>query len=253
MNVMYQVMGILHSKGLPLVFKGSMVLRALMEQKTELQTFRFTEDFDIDWVAELMSPEDFVQLFQEVMDGIDLGVYKVICTKEPINSTSGTFEIYRNGELEFSIDLSRKRNGWWVEYVTPDGVPFRGSSVNRILVDKLAVLSGEAILRRPQDMYDLYVLSHVHDIGLLALKQTIFEVGRKFYDFSIFRSNSGMKTLEEAYDSVSYIINPPKFAPLYGRVHDFCMPFMLEPNAQDMEWIVSDQVWVERTQTNIGR
>ena len=89
-------------------------------------------------------------------------------------------------EHSFSIDLIRNVNNWGIEYVRTNGITFIGSSIAKIFCDKLAVLSSNSIINRPQDIYDLYRISHLEDLTTSELWKTLEEIGRSILDFSLF-------------------------------------------------------------------
>ena len=245
MEVMYKMMGALHKINAPVVFKGSLVLRQLINTETDLNTYRSTQDFDIDWLVKLLSKEKFEQLFQEVLASIGFGHLRVVCVLEPKKNSNGTFNIYaENNNPIFSIDLAKKRNEWWIEYNLPGGIAFKGSSPNKMFVDKLAVISGKAVLNRVQDINDMYLISHLKGFRLNALKDTVVETKRTIYAFEEFLTDDEVEFLREKYDNLDDIVNPPPFELIYGRVRDFCMPFILNITTFDMEWIVSEQKWL---------
>ena len=246
-QIMYKMMGALHKRNLSVVFKGSMVLRHVIAENTNLDTHRLTADFDIDWAMSLLSKEEFERLFQDVLDSLNVGSFVVVCSVEPKKNFNGTFDIYTpdGAEILFSIDLVKRQNEWGVEYSIPGGIEFVGASAVKMFADKIAVISGKAVLERPQDVYDLYLISHLKGWKLRVLRETLEKIGRKIYDFTEFLDEGSMDNgpIRTKYDSLTNIINPPHFDILYGRVRDFCMPFIIKEFSDDVEWYVSEQKW----------
>ena len=247
MEVMYQMMGELHQQNLDIVFKGALVLEHIMATQSDIITRRTSNDFDIDWSCTLISTKQFIDLFQNILNKLGFAHYVVECVKEPVKNSSGTFNInHINGNYAFSIDLARKQNKWFVDYVRPNGITFTDSSIGKIFCDKLAVLSSPNIIGRPQDIYDLYRISHLRGLSTSELWKVIDKTGRKIYDFEVFLSESDLEhgVLLETYEkyALEFIQNPPDFDSMYGRVRDFCGPFFTV-NRNHMEWISRDCRW----------
>ena len=165
----------------------------------------------------------------------------------PIKNSSGTFEIREPGQIEplFSIDLTKKKNEWGVEYNLPGGISFIGASANKIFVDKLAVISGEAVLERIKDVYDMYLLSHLNGFVFSILQKIKEQTKRKYYEFDGFLHEKNI--MEQQYETLRDVINPPTFNVVYGRVRDFCMPFIINPDVPDCEWYVAEQKWIAKS------
>ena len=253
-EIMYDMIGKLHEQNLGIVFKGALVLEHIVSTQTDLLTWRTSNDFDIDWSKDLLSDEQFVKIFENTLKDLGYSEYKVKCVKTPAKSSNGVFEVKHVDDisLSFSIDLVRKRNIWSIIYTRPNGILFRGSTLAKIFCDKLAVISSNSVINRPQDIYGLYRISHIRGLSTNELWHLLDEIGRKIYNFELFLSESELEfgPLYESYIRYSeiFIEHPPDFCLMYGRVRDFCGPFFTKKREQ-MEWVPGDSRWTLTTHT----
>lgn len=109
-------------------------------------------------------------------------------------------------------------------YKTDDGYQFYGSSKEKIYMDKVSALASKKIFRRCKDLYDLYLLSMLDGYNLSDIVNVFNNSGRTLGDFEDFINS--IEKLEYAYNQMRAITNKPEFNQVYGRVRDFCLPFI---------------------------
>lgn len=225
MGIMYSVIEELAKIGVPAVFKGAMVLDYILINSGYSGTRRTTRDIDMDWVDGHMSDSDIKKVIKCAVGNIGTGNMDVIQTRKSSSKRSAGFDVKVGGGLIFSVDVGIRVNPFYCEYYTSNGVPFMGASIDKMLADKVSVLSTRIIFRRAKDLYDLYVMSSIGGYELGNVMGILDYNGRVLGEFNEFKSMK--KELEHAYNMLGGIGNKPSFTAVYARVIDFCLPFIV--------------------------
>ena len=166
-KLMYQVMGALYDSGVPVTFKGAMVLRAFLLEAGYPEETRHTTDIDGNWNSEMMpSGEEMTEAIQNVFEkkGISFTVrlYRMYGEKR-----SAGFDLAdkTTGETIFTMDLDVNRAVLHTKLYETGGFSFCGSSPAQMVADKLMSVSTDRVFRRIKDVADLYYLSQVFDFN----------------------------------------------------------------------------------------
>lgn len=192
MDFLYNVMEELSKAGVPIVFKGAMVLNLAIRDNNPSKVERVTRDIDGDWVGERKS--------------------------------AGFKIVNENKEKIASIDLSVRQNQFCEPYISyVNGISINGASLSKMLSDKIYAISGENICRRMKDVLDIYVISFITEIDTDELRQIWRETGRKLGNFEVYKTKSA--ELKEAYDKMKGIKNKPDFYEVYDRVSNVVCKF----------------------------
>lgn len=192
MDFLYNVMEELSKAGVPIVFKGAMVLNLAIRDNNPSKVERVTRDIDGDWVGERKS--------------------------------AGFKIVNENKEKIASIDLSVRQNQFCEPYISyVNGISINGASLSKMLSDKIYAISGENICRRMKDVLDIYVISFITEIDTDELRQIWKETGRKLENFEAYKTKSA--ELKEAYDKMKGIKNKPDFYEVYNRVSNVVCKF----------------------------
>lgn len=230
---------------LPLVFKGGLILQNLIKTETDLNTFRGTNDIDIDCGDFSITESVLVSKIREALDAIGFSSLFVACHREFGENRAAGFEIREStadDKVLFSIDISRKHNKWVKQYYIWDNMAIIGSSTEKMAADKICAVSEKTVYRRIKDIYDLYLLSFISGIKLSKIREIMKETNRFPGEFNQFRMN--IDALRHAYSEFKGIVNKPSFESIYSRTFDFCVPFITDSSANG-EWCVNDGMWIE--------
>lgn len=236
-RLMYQVMKAIYDSGIPVSFKGSMVLKACLLEAGYAEETRHTVDIDANWNSDIPpSGEQMVKSLQDAItkQGIDLEVSLFRMYGE---GRSAGFELTDRdtGEVLFSMDIDVNRPVPQTKMYEVDGLHFRGVAPAQMFADKISVVSSEKVFRRVKDVVDLYYLSKVFDFdkdtALQALKNSNRELGN-FHGFLHRRSE-----LQHSYDKFRFAgdVDKPPFDDVYRAVKRYIKTVLPKDRSRDAE------------------
>lgn len=219
MEFLYRVMEELSNAGVPIVFKGAMVLNLAIRNNNPSKVERATRDIDGDWIGEIPSMEEMEialrNAVKKVDSSLDIQANRIFAERK----SAGFRIINEIGEKIASIDLSVRQNRFCRPYISyVNGISITGASLSKMLSDKLYAISGESVCRRMKDVLDIYVMSFITKIDIEELYQIWTETGRELGDFETYKTQ--IAKLGEAYNKMKGIKNKPDFIEVYSRVTD---------------------------------
>ncbi len=232
MEFLYNVMEELSKAGVPIVFKGAMVLNLAIRNNNPSKVERATRDIDGDWVGESPTMEKMGRALQsavkKVNSSLDVQINRVFGERK----SAGFKIINGNKEKIASIDLSVRQNQFCEPYISyVNGITINGASLSKMLSDKIYAISGENVCRRMKDVLDIYIISFITEIDTDELYQIWKETRRELGDFEAYKTKSA--ELKEAYDKMKGIKNKPDFYEVYYRVNNvICKFFHQNKNLQ---------------------
>lgn len=223
-ELMYKVMKAIYESGIPIDFKGSMVLKACLMEAGYLEETRHTVDIDANWRSDTPpTAAQMVESLQKAIDrlGLDLDVVLYRMYKE--QQSAGFDIIDRNtGEKLFSMDIDVNR---WPAAKTKmyevDGLRFRGVAPTNMFVDKIVAVSSDKIFSRVKDFVDLYYVSRISVFDKTGFLRALEESGRTLEDFSGFLNRKD--DLRHAYEKFRFAGNVRKvpFDEVYSAVKSY--------------------------------
>ena len=225
MELLYRIMEELANNGVPIVFKGAMILNLLIRENNPSLVKRGTRDIDGDWVGEAPSMEQMESALRNAVKNVD-STLDVLISREYGERKSAGFKIVdENEEKIASIDLSVRRNEYAEPYISYiNQVTIRGASISKMMSDKLYAVSGMGICRRLKDLLDIYVMSYISEFYTSEICDIWENTGRVPDKFAQFRSEK--EEIEKAYMKMKGVINKPEFSELYDRLSIFLLPFL---------------------------
>lgn len=243
LEIMYNVIEAISILKYPIVFKGALVLNHLMETKGITETQRGTKDIDADWVGGRISMEELLSIIKDSIACIKIDNLEVRLVREATERRSSGFEVLLKNQNLFSFDISLVENEFITEYTTKNGVTFIGASKEKIFVDKISAISSRTLFRRAKDIYDLYLLSMLEGYYVREINYVLERSGRRLSEFSEFIND--IDEIKNAYFKMRGIINPPEFNVMYGRVRDFCSPYITNGyTSGNGLWNVNAGLWI---------
>lgn len=219
MEFLYRVMEELSDAGVPIVFKGAMVLNLVIRDNNPSKVERATRDIDGDWVGEFPTMEEMEKTLRNAVKEVDPSLN--VCANRTFGERkSAGFKIVNEREEKIaSIDLSVRQNRFCRPYISyVNGISITGASLSKMLSDKIYAISGENVCRRMKDVLDIYVLSFITKIDTDELYEIWGETGRKLGNFEEYKTQ--IAELGEAYTKMKGIKNKPDFVDVYSRVND---------------------------------
>lgn len=219
-RIMYSVMKAVYDSGIPISFKGSMVLKACLFEAGFLDETRHTVDIDANWNTD--TPPTAEQMVESLQRAINRGGmdYEVRLYRMYGEKRSAGFELVdRNtDEILFSMDVDVNRPITPTQIYEVEGICFRGVSPLQMIADKVAVVSTDKVFRRIKDVVDLYYISKVFEFDVQKIYSTLKCSERTMGDFQGFLQRK--EDLRHSYDKFRFAggVNKPPFDAVYREV-----------------------------------
>ena len=232
-KLMYEVMAAVYDSGIPMNFKGSMVLKACLLEAGFSEDTRHTVDIDGNWYSDIApTGKQMVDSLQRALreKNIDLDVN---LTRMYGEGRSAGFDLTdaNTGEIMFSMDVDVNRPAASTRTYEIDGVRFLGVSPSQMIADKLAAVSTDKLFRRVKDVVDLYYLSGVFVPEKTEIMRALENSGRTLGDFNGFLHRTD--ELRHSYEKFRFAgdVYKPTFEDVYQKVHRYIREFL--PGTQD--------------------
>lgn len=219
-KLMYKVMKAIFDSGIPISFKGSMVLKACLLEAGYTEDTRHTVDIDANWNFDTPpSAEQMTGSLQRALDSsdidLDVTVYRMYSEKR-----SAGFKLRERvtGEILFSMDIDVNRPVSPTKIYEVEGLRFRGVSPSQMIADKLSAISTDKIFRRIKDVVDLYYISRIFEFNKADIMQTLKNSGRTLDTFQGFLNRT--EDLQHSYEKFRFAggVNKPPFDEVYRSV-----------------------------------
>ncbi|MCC8029986.1 MAG: nucleotidyl transferase AbiEii/AbiGii toxin family protein [Lachnospiraceae bacterium] len=231
-KLMYEVMKAIYDSGIPIDFKGSMVLKACLLEAGYTEEIRHTVDIDANWYSDTPpSPEQMTDSLQQAL------------RKNGINLTVNLYRMYGKGrsagfelkdpatdEILFSMDIDVNRPAPPTKIYEIAGFRFRGVSSSQMLADKISVISGDKVFRRIKDIVDLYYISKVIDFETTEILQILKNNDRILGSFNGFLHKQD--DLRHAYEKFRFTgdVDKPLFDDVYRTVRSYIKEVLPKEN-----------------------
>lgn len=222
-KMMYEVMKAIYDSGIPISFKGSMVMKACLMEAGYTEDTRHTVDIDGNWNSDTPpSGDQMVASIRQALDGngipLTVSIYRMYGEER-----SAGFELKNSStdEIIFTMDLDVNRPMIPTRIYELQGIRFCGSALKQMLADKVSVISTDKIFRRIKDVVDLYYYSQVFTLEREEILQTLNDSGRRMGDFDGFINR--VEELKHSYEKFRFSggINKPAFEDVYQGVKAF--------------------------------
>jgi hypothetical protein len=256
MEFLCRVMENLSQNGVPIVFKGAMVLNLVIQEDNPSGVERKTQDIDGDWVGTSPTMEQMKKALEKAVNDIDTSLKIEIKREYGEKKSAGFVIIDEEGKKVASVDISVRKNDFSYPYISYiNNVAITGASLNKMLADKICAVSNNYVFRRTKDLVDLYVLSFIVECSAKELIDIWDKIGRKPDKFIEFYTRTD--EISAAYGKLTGVTNKPEFSALYARVSEFLSPFSdLEKN-KELKWTkdgwhdtnIDKQLFTEQEQT----
>ena len=229
-KIMYKVMKALYDSGIPISFKGSMVLKACLVEAGFSDDTRHTVDIDGNWNSDTFPTADqMVESFQNALNindiELDVSIYRMYG-----EGRSAGFELKdrMTEETLFTMDIDVNRPVLPTKIYEIEGVRFRGLSPNQMIADKVPVISSDKVFRRIKDVVDIYYISKVFEFNAGEIEQTLENCGRVLGDFEGFIHRTD--ELKHSYEKFRFSggVNKPSFDEVYNGVKSYIKELIKE-------------------------
>ena len=222
-KLMYVVMKAIYESGIPISFKGSMVLKACLLEAGFSEETRHTVDIDGNWYSAVPpTAEQMVDSLQNAIRKSSLDL-KVNLYRMYGESRSAGFEIIdaSTDEVLFTMDVDVNRPVPPTKIYEIEGVRFCGAAPIQMIADKLAAISTDKVFRRIKDVVDLYYISKVFAFDKEDVLRTLENCGRKLVVFNGFLHRP--EELKHSYEKFRFTGNAEKvpFEEVYCAVKTY--------------------------------
>ncbi|MBO5401603.1 MAG: nucleotidyl transferase AbiEii/AbiGii toxin family protein [Clostridia bacterium] len=236
-KLMYDVMKAIYDSGIPISFKGSMVLKACLLEAGYTEETRHTVDIDANWNSDVEpTTEQMVESLQKAID--KSGVNLVVHLYRPHGEKrSAGFELIEptTEEVLFTMDVDVNRPAPATKIYEIEGIRFCGSSPVQMIADKLSAISTDKVFRRIKDVVDLYYISKVFEFNTADIRRTLKSSKRELDTFDDFlhRAND----LEHSYEKFRFAgdVNKPPFEEIYKNVKVFIRDVLPKEKKRELE------------------
>lgn len=236
-RIMYAVMKAIYDSGIPISFKGSMVLKACLFEAGYSNETRHTVDIDANWNSDIApSAEQMVESLQNALrkSGMDLDVrlYRMYGEKR-----SAGFELVDRDtdEVLFTMDVDVNRPIAPTRIYEVEGIRFRGVSPLQMIADKVAAVSTDKVFRRIKDVVDLYYISKVFEFDAKEIRDTLKNSERSLEDFHGFLHRT--EDLQHSYEKFRFSggISKPPFDKVYRSVKAYIKDVLPKEKIREQE------------------
>lgn len=225
---MYEVMNAIYGSGIPIDFKGAMVLRACLMENGFVGSVRHTMDIDANWISDTApTPEQLVQSLQQALDQHDIPLTVRLFRMYGTGRSAGFEFCDSTSEMPlFTMDMDVNRPAAETRLYNVEGIVFRGVVPTQMLADKIVAVSSEKVFRRIKDVVDLYYLSQCFQLDPIKVKNTIQKSGREIGPFSGLKNHKDM--LSHAYEKFRFggSVEKPTFDEVYEQVCAYLKDFI---------------------------
>ena len=222
-KLMFEVMRAIYDSGIPISFKGSMVLKACLAEAGYSEEIRHTADIDANWNYETDPAADHMtESLQLAMSNKGLGLDVHLFRMYGVGRSAGIeLSNHSSGEILFTIDIDVNRPVPDTKLYEVEGIRFVGASPVQMIADKVATISTDKVFRRIKDVIDLSYFSKVFLFDRDLVMETLRKSGKTLGDFKGFLHRTD--ELKHAYEKFRFggDANKPSFEETYNAVLGF--------------------------------
>jgi hypothetical protein len=221
-KLMYDVMTVLERRGIPVVYKGAMVTKLILQENHFDDFARETQDIDASWAGASNPPmEQLTDMLNRAVAKLELTA--VVKREYSEQKSAGLSIIDADGNEKLSIDIDMRRTIDSRIYRHGD-VAFMGATPGNVISDKISAISTDKVFRRAKDLIDLYALAHCVAVKTADIRAIWEREGRVIGSFDAFRTRPG--DLKHAYEKLRRLTVKPDFNEIHGYLTRFLTPFI---------------------------
>jgi hypothetical protein len=239
-RLMYKIIGEISGIVAPIVFKGALITKLILNENGYTEMERATNDIDANWIGEPPTMDDLTAVINNSLKSFNGSIYAEPERAYASGKSAGIRLIDNDtGVRIISMDITIKPVvGHRIYYYGETAV--RGVLPDMVLSDKISVLSSDRIFRRAKDVLDVFALAHCLEVRLFDIYTTLEKTGRTLGYFESFLTRRD--ELEHAYAKMRGIVNKPDFKSVYHYLEVFLKPFIMH-NRNPMVWNGSKASW----------
>jgi hypothetical protein len=240
-RLMYQIIGKISDTNAPIVFKGALITKLILNENGYTLTERQTNDIDANWIGEPPTMDELTSVINRSLEAFGGAIYAESERPYALGKSAGIRLIdNESGVKIISIDIT-------IKPVIGDRIYHYGEAAIRgvlpeaVLCDKISVLSGDRIFRRVKDALDVYALAHCLEIRIASIYAALEKAERTLGSFDSFINRRA--DLEHAYRKMRGITGKPEYDSVYQYLRSFLEPFIMR-DKNPRVWYGGKDSWV---------
>lgn len=240
-KLMYKILINISQADAPIVFKGALITKLILEESGFTSIDRATKDIDANWTG---TPPTMSVLADTINRSLgDLReLYTAVPTRDYGEKRSAGVSIRdkaTDGEV-LSMDIDIKPVFGSRTYYQGEAA-IKGVFANEILADKISACSGDEVYKwRTKDVLDVYALSHCVEVNVKEVFDVSETVKRKIQSFDAFCNKKS--ELEHSYNKLKGATGKPDFEELYSYLNKFFKPF-INQDKREIVWDSEKVMW----------
>ena len=237
---MYDVMGAVANSGVPIIYKGALVTKLILQENRFDDLVRETQDIDASWAGE--NPPTMELLTEMLSLALNERGLKVVAVREHGEKMSACYDIIdtTSGELAMTIDIDMRKAVDSRSYQF-GSVEFQGVTPDNVIADKISAIASDRVFRRAKDLIDVYALAHCVTVKTENIRHIWAHENRVIGNFDAFKNRRD--ELRHSYEKLRRVSAKPEFNALYGYMASFLTPF-IESKTTALVWISGENTWV---------
>lgn len=243
-KLMYGIISNISETNAPIVFKGALITKLILQESGFKQIERATKDIDANWIGTPPTMDNLVDTINQSLGELGKS-FLAVSSREYGDTKSAGVSILEKETMDeiLSMDIDIKPVADSRIYYHGEAA-IKGVLANEILVDKITACSSDAVYKwRTKDLIDVFALSHCIQVNTQEIYNVSEKVKRKIQSFDAFYGRR--QDLKHSYDKLKGIEGKPDFEKLYAYLSQFFKPFA---NHERMEkiWDSKSVSWNER-------
>lgn len=240
-KTMYSFISELSKSHFPIVIKGALITKLILDEHNYVDVERRTQDIDINWVKTPPTMNELKNSIQSVLDSYNQDYIAVVKREYGYKRAAKIVVTDKtNGDDIFSMDIDMKPMLGSRTYYLGEA-KIRGVLPNEVIADKIYILSTPLIYKhRAKDIVDTYNLSKCLEIETESVYHINQMRGRTFQNYDGFLNHK--LELQHAYERLREIDGKPDFEELYNHLHKFLKPF-ISGEQSEMIWNPEKFIW----------
>lgn len=240
-KLMYDVLAKISDIDVPIVFKGALITKLILEEHGYKEIQRMTKDIDANWVGNPPSMSYLSATIRGALAELN-DRFNVEESREYGQGRSAGLTIRDKvtGDKVISMDIDIKPSSGERLYYYGEA-SIKGVLANDILADKICTMSSDAVFKhRAKDMIDVYALTHCVIVDVKEIFDTCRKSNRNLQSFESFFGRKD--DVEHAYNKLKGIQGKPDFSVVYDYLSKFVVPFA-EKKIKHQIWNPNKKSW----------
>jgi hypothetical protein len=237
-KLMYDVMTAIANSDVPVIYKGAMITKLILQENHFNDFARETQDIDASWADENPPPmERLTTMLNSAL--FPLGLNAVVKREYGEKMSAGFKVVDTVGDTKLSIDIDM-RAAVDIRTYQYGSVTFQGVTPNNVVGDKISVVSSDKVFRRAKDLIDLYALAQCVTVKSTEIRGIWQRECRVIGTFDAFRNRQD--ELRHSYEKLRRVDTKPEFDIIYGYLTHFLEPF-IEGKTAALIWYSGKSCW----------